>query len=203
MRAELWHYGIAGQKWGIRRFQNEDGSLTPEGLRRYGSLENFQKQNGIRGESFKHPDAKADIDKAAKLLYNTSKQRNEYLRTLNYKQRQAYNSLNFGDQKRLWKKLSKGKDFDKALKEMNRESALLGLGVMAAILYASPVTRGFMKSAGKAAVRTIKNSNVAQKGAMWIKKMAQRRSMVKNGAVVLKKSAYSVRDIPFGGYLTR
>lgn len=33
---ELYHYGIPGQKWGERRFQNEDGSLTEEGRRRYG-----------------------------------------------------------------------------------------------------------------------------------------------------------------------
>ena len=32
----LAHYGIKGQEWGVRRFQNEDGSLTPEGRRRYG-----------------------------------------------------------------------------------------------------------------------------------------------------------------------
>lgn len=32
---ELWHYGIKGQKWGIRRFQNTDGSYTQEGLKRY------------------------------------------------------------------------------------------------------------------------------------------------------------------------
>ncbi len=31
----LAHYGIAGQKWGVRRFQNEDGTLTEEGKRRY------------------------------------------------------------------------------------------------------------------------------------------------------------------------
>lgn len=33
----LAHHCIKGQKWGIRRYQNEDGSLTPEGLKRYGS----------------------------------------------------------------------------------------------------------------------------------------------------------------------
>ena len=33
---ELYHYGVKGQKWGIRRYQNPDGSLTDEGLIRYG-----------------------------------------------------------------------------------------------------------------------------------------------------------------------
>ena len=32
---ELYHHGIKGQKWGVRRFQYEDGSLTPEGRERY------------------------------------------------------------------------------------------------------------------------------------------------------------------------
>lgn len=31
----LRHFGIPGQKWGVRRFQNEDGSLTEEGRQRY------------------------------------------------------------------------------------------------------------------------------------------------------------------------
>ena len=32
---ELYHHGIKGQKWGVRRFQNEDGTLTSAGKKRY------------------------------------------------------------------------------------------------------------------------------------------------------------------------
>ena len=32
---ELQHHGIKGMKWGVRRFQNKDGSLTPRGRQRY------------------------------------------------------------------------------------------------------------------------------------------------------------------------
>lgn len=32
---ELYHHGILNQKWGLRRFQNKDGSLTPAGKERY------------------------------------------------------------------------------------------------------------------------------------------------------------------------
>ena len=35
--SELRHHGIKGQKWGVRRFQNADGSLTATGRKRYGT----------------------------------------------------------------------------------------------------------------------------------------------------------------------
>ena len=32
---ELYHHGIRGQRWGVRRYQNEDGSVTAAGAKRY------------------------------------------------------------------------------------------------------------------------------------------------------------------------
>lgn len=56
---ELYHHGIQGQRWGFRRFQNEDGSWTPEGRERYG-------EGGAQ--------SKADVQKyKAKVSYNTQK----------------------------------------------------------------------------------------------------------------------------------
>lgn len=39
----LIHHGIKGQKWGIRRYQNEDGTLTTEGRKQYDKLTERQK----------------------------------------------------------------------------------------------------------------------------------------------------------------
>ena len=50
----LAHYGVPGQKKGVRKYQNEDGSLTPEGYRHYGidpntgKGDNFTAKNVIR-----------------------------------------------------------------------------------------------------------------------------------------------------------
>ena len=41
---ELYHYGIKGQKWGVRRFQNSDGTLTVQGRERYLKL---MTSNGV------------------------------------------------------------------------------------------------------------------------------------------------------------
>ena len=39
---QIKHSGIKGQRWGVRRFQNEDGSLTEEGKKRYGNPETYR-----------------------------------------------------------------------------------------------------------------------------------------------------------------
>ena len=36
---ELYHWGIKGMKWGVRRYRNEDGSLTAAGKKRYADQE--------------------------------------------------------------------------------------------------------------------------------------------------------------------
>lgn len=45
----LVHYGVKGQKHGVRRYQNEDGSLTAEGKQRYASMYDYgaDKSKGL------------------------------------------------------------------------------------------------------------------------------------------------------------
>lgn len=38
------HHGIKGQRWGVRRYQNEDGTLTEEGKKKYGSEDAYRAQ---------------------------------------------------------------------------------------------------------------------------------------------------------------
>ena len=43
----LAHFGTKGMKWGTRRYQYEDGSLTPEGLKRYGNGNAKRSARGV------------------------------------------------------------------------------------------------------------------------------------------------------------
>lgn len=62
----LYHHGVKGMRWGVRRYQNKDGTLTEEGKNRYGTaLDLYQEQaktyneKGIKAQKRANTVAKA------------------------------------------------------------------------------------------------------------------------------------------------
>ena len=60
---ELYHYGIKGQKWGLRRYQNYDGSYTQAGLQRYNHSKNIYEKRKANYESIKRDSTKSKYEK--------------------------------------------------------------------------------------------------------------------------------------------
>lgn len=69
---ELYHHGIEGQKWGIRRYQNPDGTLTEKGKKHYAKLDlkwSNKNYNKIYNSTFKK--SKQELDDYVKNeMYN-------------------------------------------------------------------------------------------------------------------------------------
>ena len=58
---ELQHWGVQGMRWGVRRYQNKDGSLTKAGKKRYGTRTNFDRVQAAKkaAEKYNSKEAKA------------------------------------------------------------------------------------------------------------------------------------------------
>jgi len=118
---ELKHWGIPGMKWGIRRYQNPDGTLTPEGKERYrkywekekqksqGYVEKYNEQHKFtlkRIKSIKDEDSslygKSGIQDYAELLFEA----------------RVLDKPDYKEAKQIL--LSEAKDFDKETMELGK-----------------------------------------------------------------------------------
>ena len=105
---ELTHHGVKGMKWGVRRYQNKDGSLTPEGQRRLAkNLKKEYKRSYRSAQPFKTSDTynKKVRDSLSTVLTDDDKKR-------------------ITDAKKTW--LSKQKESDKAEEALYELAKKLG-----------------------------------------------------------------------------
>lgn len=68
----LKHYGIKGQRWGVRRFQNPDGTLTAKGKARLDKKDDkWAQKNSSKITEKAQKKSQKELDQYAKALLNT------------------------------------------------------------------------------------------------------------------------------------
>ena len=146
MSNELQHWGIKGMKWGVRRYQNADGSLTPAGKKRYRD-ESESIERELSGATKKSPSvedyqtslktaksASDTIDAARKLKDDTHKVKDPKL------ERQIRKSIEQMSDKELQQRVQRlNMEDNYARMMMNREHLKQGEDYVSKVLDVSAV----------------------------------------------------------------
>lgn len=107
---ELYHHGIKGQRWGVRRYQNEDGSLKPAGEGRY--------DDGLRGRARRKAAKSYDYRQGESYKNLSSSEKRKRSNTYNFNKRyygkKAANRMEYevdrgADRKKLNRKYARKK----------------------------------------------------------------------------------------------
>lgn len=157
----LYHHGIKGQKWGLRKYQNEDGSLTPAGREHYGYGQDRSLSGRIRDAQYRRASASANeasrnlkelrsIEKNARTNPNginnsriSTAIRNrqiakseKQLREANDAKKELESIAKYKAEKRAEKEEYKNSDEYKARQEKIKKAAKIGLAVAGTALAA-------------------------------------------------------------------
>ena len=113
--SDLYHHGILGMKWGVRRYQNKDGSLTAAGKRR------MSKEDKERATFFKNKKKTEEEPKSKSVKEMSDAELREKTNRLNLEN-------NYISAVNNSKQMSKGKAFIDKIKSEVIEPAALDVG---------------------------------------------------------------------------
>lgn len=140
---ELMHFGIKGQRWGVRRYQHDDGSYTSAGKKRYGRLTKDQRKNAelvrdkLKAEMQKIPDPnELENDFFEKNPYATNEQIEKF-----------YKSKEWNDAATRYGELSR--DIERLDRNYSKSAAAGAAGIDA--LFGSMLTMSVARAIGRRA----------------------------------------------------
>ena len=116
----LAHHGIKKQRWGIRRWQNEDGSLTEAGKRRYGRVENLNANRTLK-DIAKDQKLAIKLDRANKKLA-IEQNKTAIKKTQEERRRMDLEAKEREEAKRLAEKNRKKEEAEKIAAEKERKA---------------------------------------------------------------------------------
>ena len=111
----LVHFGIKGQKWGQRRYQNEDGSYTPEGKIRYTKqgYKDLKKQYKINVKNATHEFKKVRKESGYNRFFGSKQHyRTAISKVDDFAYKKVDELYNQYKNLKVYKAKIKGKDFD-------------------------------------------------------------------------------------------
>ena len=134
----LYHFGIPGQKWGIRRWQNPDGSFNEEGKKRYGrkriSSKEYNSATTNYNKEFNNTKAlrqrKSELEDAA--LYDNDKvyalyslANSGWNDTKNRETTKAEDDRRWGSFEKAYNKALKSKEYTTVVKNLTESESRL------------------------------------------------------------------------------
>lgn len=130
MDNELKHYGVMGMKWGVRRYQNKDGSLTSKGKKRFADvstnqrLKNRQTKQAINMlyKNSNEARVKADINRGS--ANSAYKKADKYVWKSEAAQAKGNQQKFEKYQGKAWKQLAKQHEYLKAAEMFSKQSEM-------------------------------------------------------------------------------
>ena len=175
MSSYLIHYGIPGQKWGDRRYQNEDGTLTPAGRERYlkGGYGNSQRKALLKNNYNQYTRYNKKFDKLTEKMMR----KKEAGKTIS--EREKNRAIKYGTRARKASAYSKNLD-----KWLNREATANTNANLAGL----PAVLRSVYNGNKMITRVINETDDAE---TWAKYGANQIANLAGG-IILSNAAYKV-----------